>query len=154
MSREIKYRGLCIAEGEFHGKWVYGDLIQRQGKAYMSPRANRVIVEGHIGKLIIMHEVDPDTVGQYTGQKDRDSEEIFDGELCREGDTVYQIVWRADVAQFGAKVVKSDHVLSQGLTFPLWQYIDEWTKRSRFTSIGNIYEHPHLLGEKGELQHE
>lgn len=85
MSREIKhkFRGIQIAEGEGKGKWSYGDLLQRQGQCYISPHVNRVQVNGHLGKLIIMHEVDPKTVGQYIGRADDNGKELFEGQRVK-----------------------------------------------------------------------
>lgn len=79
--RTIKFRGKCIADGEFNGKWVYGDLLQKNEKAYITPHSNSVSMNGQIGKLMIMHEVDPETVGQYTGQKNFDEIELYEGTI-------------------------------------------------------------------------
>ena len=43
---------------------VFGDLIHSDDKVYIHPVCNSVTVANGIGKLIIMHEVQPDTVEQ------------------------------------------------------------------------------------------
>lgn len=46
----------------FNNSWIYGDIIYSGGKVYIHPTCNRVNVSGELGRLIIMHEVKPDTV--------------------------------------------------------------------------------------------
>lgn len=47
---------------EFNQIWVEGDLIVSGGKYYIHPRSNKVRVTGEIGKIIIMHEIIPETL--------------------------------------------------------------------------------------------
>ena len=61
------YRGLTTKKEyarEFNETWVEGDLIHSDGKLYIHPIHNKVSVEGELGRLIIMHEVQPNTVTQ------------------------------------------------------------------------------------------
>lgn len=61
------YRGLTTKKEnacEFNETWVEGDLIHSGDKVYIHPVSNRVSVKGELGSLIVMHEVQPDTVTQ------------------------------------------------------------------------------------------
>ena len=53
---------------EFNEVWVQGDLIHSGNKVYIHPITNKVHVQGEIGKLIVMHEVIPETVSVLIGK--------------------------------------------------------------------------------------
>lgn len=107
--REILFRGKKTDKNRhyyFNNGWVYGDLIHSGGKYYIKPRANSVIVEGELGKLIVMREVIPETVGQYTGMTDISGNRIFEGDIVNcvyDGILrTYIVVWDKDELDFKA----------------------------------------------------
>ena len=123
--REIKFRGRT---NEFSSpSWVYGDLICD------CTDEPRIMTDYHDCYEPVTWTVDPATVGQYTGLKDIEGEEIYEGDIVKvDGWKKPTLVdWFDANAQF---VI--DGSLNLGL------------RNSFMQVIGNVHDNPELLEKR------
>lgn len=142
---EILFRGKTAPKAgkhEFNNVWVEGDLITSGSKYYIHPKSNRVRVEGELGKLIIMHEVVPETVGQYTGLKDITGKMIFTGDIVKVPD---------DYEEYG---MAAGEIYAVYFAFGGFRLKPKHNKKARgfwleddgaLEVIGNVHDNPELL---------
>ncbi len=73
--REILFRG----KKKNDSKWIYGNLIKLNEKYYIQPQSKLMWQKLIMGELVV-YEVEPKTVGQYTGFIDKNHKKIFEGD--------------------------------------------------------------------------
>ena len=132
--REILFRGKRIDNGE----WIFGYYFQKK-----NPLSEDGLPVTHCISDITPFgaEVDPETVGQYTGLEDKNGRKIFDGDILElDGeDGFFKLEYEDDTARF---VMIGDYFMVDFDNF--------WNREVEV--IGNIYDHPELMGgdEDGE----
>ena len=132
--REILFRGKQLDNGE----WVYGYYV------HIGPvSCQRAYIIPEYASAIYVKEVDPSTVDQYTGLKDKNGKRIFEGDIVSTDIArPYLIVeFRDGCFMFNCNDGGKDYY---DIMLPILE--DAQTEYKYGEIIGNIHDNPELLG--------
>ena len=155
MQRKIKFRGKEVDTG----KWVYGGLFKEpappqcfektlEDKYWIVYPNPRYMPDWNLPYQMVRTDVDKDTLGQYTGLKDKNAKEIYEGDIVkfrfkedREEfpDLIGYIEYQSTFAAF--------RIMSNQGSFKI-----DITEIKFIEVIGNIYDNKNLL-EEGEKKY-
>ena len=138
--REILFRGKRVDNGE----WVEGLLVFKNEIRVFT--THKWYDEGEEGEYDTTEDlrVIPETVGQYTGLKDRNGKKIFEGDIVEFTDKYTRKKGRAEIV-FEAFKWKYSGCYYGGNPI-VWLCIDD--RSIEFEIIGNIHDNPELLEVK------
>lgn len=121
--RAIKFRGF----NRKNNQWLTGFYLQNRGAHFVCSD------EFAQGKLWDDYEVNPETVGQYTGLNDKNGKEIYEGDIITHGSKriLYTVVWN----DTGLTAKQNGSSSYAGLTY--WQ--------PNIEVLGNIHDNPELI---------
>lgn len=141
--RTIKFRG----KTELTGEWVYGFFSMGSSVRFEHPKQDERIAPRYLIDDGLLHDVIPETVGQFTGLTDRNGKEIYEGDIVSHpwkdpifGDLVEtgQFVHSAICFNKGAFVVNyrldGEYI-----------YLQDFVRLKCLEIIGNIHDNPELL---------
>lgn len=146
MNREIKFRGKSINSE----KWLYGYLGEAKSKILQSIYKEKVIFENlewfntdNFGYVVNDYMVDEETIGQYTGLKDKNDKEIYEGDILR-------VIWGGN--EFACLVGWNYGIgawcISIGDTHLGVEPLGGWLSDGQFEVIGNIHDNKELLNQE------
>lgn len=153
MKREIKFRVWTGNQME------YDITVGRFGAFYVNPEANGDGLDPKDTASLTpnttkYHEVHP--VMQFTGLKDKNGKEAYEGDICKCPVTINKNIW----GEFTNKVIKWKDDSFTWVLDGEWSWIDfetafrdegdyvKWSDKSKVINIeivGNIYENPESL---------
>lgn len=117
MNREIKFRQAIFHKGKFN-MFHYWGFVKNTNGNFVAPIGNDNAIENS---------------GQYTGLKDKNEKEIYEGDIIQyDVDEVFTIVWNNDYACFDFEPRDGDDTIADLLV-------------SGCEVIGNIFENPELI---------
>ena len=129
--REILFRG----KRTINGDWVYGDFVR--GNERKSLRDSIFVYDSET-QSFNDYEINPSTLGQYTGLTDKNGKRIFEGDIVKTdkfSEPNKQYIIKYDL-QFGA-FIGQDRYNIYFVTFDC--------DSGEFEVIGNIHDNPELL---------
>lgn len=155
MNREIKFRG---KETET-GKWVYGGLFKEpappqcfektlEDKYWIVYPNPKYMPDWNLPYEMVRTDVDKETIGQYTGLKDRNMKEIYEGDVVKSyfenglgAENKCLIIYDEYLCAFMGQELrtKQQYLFNEGNP-------NKKDKQLKYTEvIGNIYDNPELL---------
>lgn len=132
MKREITFRGKRKS-----GQWAYGSLVVSENTA---PAIYYEVGKGLVKQLDWCY-VTPDTIGQYTGLKDKNGVKIFEGDILFQGQELLGEVCISK--RYSVSILKKTTTWSL-INFVLDSDFDAGVL-SDIEVRGNIYDNPELM---------
>lgn len=145
--REILFRGQTRRKGEkvrmdgspVDSNWVYGSILPGKGD-----RSIIYQTEPYLEKFPV-YPVYTDTVGQYTGLRDKNGEKIFEGDIL-----IYVVDGEYDVNEKYLVVFDDDEAAFRTKFYCEGKYMcyEDIIPCENFEVIGNIHDNKNLLKNK------
>ena len=124
--RETEFR----AKRKDNDEWIYGDLLQPTELCNTYEISDKNTIDGS------RYDVDKETIGQYTGLKDKNGKKIFEGDIVKAFYYETEVIGKIEFI-YGTFALTNSGISDNQL------FIFE-----KLEVIGNIYDNPDLLKEE------
>ena len=128
-NKTIWFRGKSTDDGE----WIAGSYLHRTTPVIEDYKVNKNDKHPIFPTSIIvsLHEIDRDTVGQYTGLDDKNGKMIYEGDIVRYNGTDHEVVFetRNGSAFFGI-------VMDENETWPFGRFVPA----NQMEVVGNVHD--------------
>ena len=142
MERKIKFRGKSIDNRTF----IYGDLVKYENgdAAIFEERMTEYGCEAT--QICRRTKVNPDTIGQFTGLKDKNGRDIYEGDILmcigkRENNKGRKYYRKVIFRNGSFCMIDPDHIFENSLYNHVINDVFNWEV------VGNIYDNPELIKE-------
>ena len=154
--REILFRG----KQKSNGNWVHGDLsYHRDGRVFI-----RCWDRLDFDPAYNAYEVNPETVGQFTGLTDKNGKKIFEGDVFEFPDEIFESYYTSCGTEYNSWEIKNYGVVGYNEDYGRYDFVqykfdnnavetdlheNKYLEFADFVNvlevIGNIYDNPELL---------
>lgn len=153
MSREILFKAKRKDNGEWAEGYFFDDGMVKTEHYFVGD----LVIEEYKGTAcdewditgIGFVEVDPSTLCQYTGKRDKNGKKIFEGDIldgfsypyCYDGEHNYyaEVCWFEEVCAFGLYIVKYPNASVSGISEGCTELMENWNPQN-WEVIGNIFD--------------
>jgi len=142
--RTIKFRG----KTELTGEWVYGFFSMGGSVRFEHQNQDERIVPRYLIDDGLLHDVIPETIGQFTGLTDKNGKEIYEGDIIKivekfDDENVYT---SNGVVCFEEGIYE----LQNGKHFAYLGWLMHNDDITKLEVIGNIHDNPELIKKGGQ----
>ena len=143
--REILFRGKRSDNGE----WVIGSLVKMGPVGYV----HHFILPDYASAFYDI-EIDPSTIGQYTGLTDKNGVKIFEGDILKSGKELFVVRYdrcggvqnvEHEVGYVGFYLNPCGKDAEELLSYGMRTDIFYWLNSLKMEIVSNIHDNPELL---------